>query len=117
MNPYYYLFYKLSRFLNKKGNNEWGPIYGISIFFVWTIILIYIKIIDITKENAQGINKTIIGIVGISFFVVNCIIFQNKRRVKSIMSRYREESEISRIMGSILIIIYELLSLALLMFI
>ncbi len=37
MNPYYYMFYKLSRFLNEKGNNEWGPIAAMTWFNGWYI--------------------------------------------------------------------------------
>jgi hypothetical protein len=117
MNPYYYLFYKLSRFLNKKGNNEWGPIYGISIFFGWTIVVIYIKIFHITGENSQGIYKTILGIVAVFLFVINCILFLNKRRVKEIMNRYKGESEIRRKIGNFLVILYVALSLALILFV
>lgn len=117
MNPYYYLFYKLSRFLNKKGNNEWGPIYGISIFFGWTLIVIYVKIFHITEENSQGIYKTILGIVAVSLFITNCILFLNKKRVKAIMSRYKGESETRRKVGNLLVILYVVMSLALIVFI
>ena len=117
MNPYYYLFYKLSRFLNKKGNNEWGPIYGISIFFGWTIVVVYVKIFHITEEYSQGIYKTILGIVTVSLFVTNCILFLNKKRVKAIMDRYKNESDTSRKMGNFLVILYVVLSLGLIIFI
>jgi hypothetical protein len=32
MNPYFYLFYKFSQFLNKQRDNEWGPIGAITFF-------------------------------------------------------------------------------------
>lgn len=117
MNPYYYLFYKLSRFLNKKGNNEWGPIYGISIFFGWTIVVVYVKIFQITEGNPQGLYKTILGIMALSLFVLNCILFLNKNRVKGIMSRYKGESKTSRIIGNGMLILYVVLSLGLIIFV
>lgn len=94
-----------------------GPIYGISIFFGWTIVVIYVKLFHITEQNAQGIYKTILGIVAVSLFVTNCILFLNKKRVKEIMNRYKGESEISRKIGNFLVILYVILSLALIVFI
>jgi len=117
MNPYYYIFYKLSLFLNKKGNNEMGPIYAITIIFLMNIIFIYVKLFHITKANSHGLYKVILGIVIVCVFIINAILFQNKNRVKEIMNRYKGESEINRKIGSSLVILYVVLSLGLIVFI
>jgi hypothetical protein len=116
MNPYYYLFYKLSRFLNKKGNNEMGPIYAITIIFLMNIVFIYVKSFHIIRENSHGLYKVILGILIVCVFTTNFILFQNKNRVKEIMKRYKEESETSRKIGSSLVIMYVSLSLGLIIF-
>lgn len=116
MNPYYYLFYKLSRFLNKKGNNEWGPVYAISVLIGWNIGMAYIKILPITRENFIGSYKTVLVMILVSLFIANCILFLNKKKVKAIMSRYKGESETKRKVGSFLVILYVILSLALVVF-
>jgi uncharacterized membrane protein len=117
MNPYYYLFYKLSRFLNKKGNNEWGPIFGISCVIILNIIFVYVTSLHIAEKNAQGLYKTIFVIICIALFITNSILFQNKKRVKEIMNRFKEETDRNRRIGNCLIIFYVILSLALIVFI
>lgn len=117
MNPYYYLFYKLSCFLNKRGNNEWGPVYAISLLIGWNIGLVYIKILPITSENWVGGYRTGLSVIMVCLFIMNCLLFLNKRRVKEIMNRFRGETEVSRKGGSFLVILYGILSLALLVFI
>jgi uncharacterized membrane protein YidH (DUF202 family) len=117
MNPYYYLFYKLSRFLNKKGNNEMGSIYAITIILLMNIVFIYVKSFHITRESSHGLYKVILGIVIVCVFTTNAILFQNKNRVKEIMDRYKNESDTSRKTGNFLVILYVVLSLALIVFV
>lgn len=116
-NPYYYLFYKLTRFLNKKNNNEWGVIYGQSLLIGWNIIFSYIKIFNITQENSQGKFKIILIIILSSLFVTNSILFLNKKRVERIMERYQNELKTNRKIGNFLVILYVALSLGLIVFI
>lgn len=116
MNPYYYLFYKLSCFLNKKGNNEMGPIYALTVLIGWNVVVIYVNLFHITEENSKGIYKTILIVIAITLFITNAILFLNRKRVKEIMSRYKEETERSRKVGSFLVILYIVLSLGLLIF-
>jgi len=113
MNPYYYLFYKLSRFLNKSGTNEWGPVYAISALIGWNLVFAYIKVLDITVQNPSGIHKTLLIMVGVCLFITNCVLFLNKERVKGIINRYKGESERSRRIGGFLVILYIVLSFAL----
>lgn len=89
MNLYYYLFYKLSQFLNKKGDNEWGPIYAITIIILMNIIFVYVKLFDITEENSQGSYKTILGIVIICIFITNAILFQDRGGSKKLQTTIR----------------------------
>lgn len=116
MNPYYYLFYKLSRFLNNKGNNEWGVIYAISILIGWNIVFFYIKLFHIALGNSQGIYKTILIAIAILLFVTNCVLFLNRDRVKRIMNRYKLESVTCKKVGNFLVILYIFVSLGLILF-
>lgn len=116
MNPYYYLFYKLSRFLNKKGKNEIGPIYAITIIILLNFVFVYVKSFNITSENSNNLYKIILGIVIVCVFITNAILFQNKSRVKEIMNNYKGETERSRKVGNHLVILYVILSLALIVF-
>jgi len=116
MNPYYYLFYKLNRFLNKKGDNEWGPIGAITLFINCNIIFPYVKLFHINEKNLNGIYKIIITIIFIVIFSTNALVFSNKRRVSDIINRYKNESESSRKIGSFLVILYVAMSLGLILF-
>lgn len=117
MNPYYYLFYKLSRTLNKKGNNEWGPIYALSVLVGWNIVIVYVNLFHITEANSNGIYKTILVVIAIALFITNAILFLNKQRVKEITNRFKGETERSRKTGNLLVILYVIMSLALIVFI
>lgn len=117
MNPYFYLFYKLNRFLNKKGNNIWGVIYAITSLIGWNIVFLYIKILGIKQENSQGIYKTILIGIAILLFITNWILFIDKQRVTKIMNRYKRESIRHSKIGNTLVLLYVLLSLCLIVFI
>lgn len=111
MNIYYYLFYKLSSTLNKKENNEWGPIGAITFLISLNIGLTYINIFPVTSENFVGVHKTILIVVGIIVFVLNTILFLNKNRFRKIMGRYKGESLKSKRIGSFLVIMYVAITL------
>jgi amino acid permease len=116
MNLYYYLFYKLSQYLNKKGNNEWGPIYAITSIILMNIIFIYVKVFDISEENSQGPYKTILGIAILFVFIINAILFKDRRRTKEITDIYKGESMRSRKIGNAAVLAYVLFSLCLIVF-
>lgn len=116
MNPYYYLFYKFNCFLNRKGDNEWGPIGAITLFIECNIIIPYVKLFHINEKNLNGIYKIILIIICILLFMTNSILFSNKMRVAEIKKRYNGESEINRKIGSFLVILYVALSLGLIIF-
>lgn len=53
MNPYFYLFYRLSRFLNRSGKNEMAPIYAITILVGMNVSLLYVR----HSEFRSGVSK------------------------------------------------------------
>ncbi len=106
MNPYNYLFYKLTRFLNKKGNNEWGPIYAITILLGWNIVIIYVNCFRITEENSKGGFKYGLIVIVIILFITNSVLFLNKKRQLEIIKRYQNESHRRSRIGSFLVLLY-----------
>lgn len=113
-NAYFYLFYKLTQVLNKKGNNESGPVFGISIFTACNLSFVYRKVLPVTKENFEGIYKYSYIVLLVSIYIINTILFYNKKRVSRILERYRKESLTNARIGSLLVILYILVSLGLL---
>lgn len=116
MNPYYYLFYKFTRFLNRKGDNEWGPIGAVTLFVGWNIVIVYVKLFNVNEHNLNGIFKTILIIISILLFITNAILFTNERRVGEIINSYKGESETCRIVGNVVVILYVVSSLGLVLF-
>lgn len=117
MNPYYYLFYKLSCFMNKKGNNEMGPILALTVLLGLNLGVIYVEILPDTKENFQHNYKYGIIVLGIVLYIINCILFLKKNRVSEIMNQYKEESKISKKVGNFLVILYIALSWGIIVFV
>lgn len=106
MNPYYYLFYKLNSFLNKKKDNEWGVILGISIVIGQNIAFIYVNFInDYERHRVYLIS------FHLALFVFNSILFLNKSRVNRIIECYGKESKSSKTIGSTVVIIYIIISM------
>ena len=106
MNIYFYLFYKLSGILNKKGKNEWGPIAAITFLISLNIGLTYINIFPVTSENFGEGHKTILIIVGVFLFLLNTSLFLNKKKSRKIINRFKGESQKNKITGSLLVILY-----------
>ncbi|MDA3942172.1 MAG: hypothetical protein PF694_01380 [Bacteroidetes bacterium] len=116
MNPYYYFFYKLTRFLNKKGNNEWGVIFAISGLVGWNFVIAYVKTFNITQEESEGVYKVILIVIGILLFSTNALLFTNKHRVEKILKRYQNESVVQKKLGSIAVLLYAILTISLIIF-
>jgi|SRR5690554_1598569 len=113
-NPYYYLFYRFNQFLNKNGDNEWGPIFGVSVLIGWNFIVIFMKLLPITKENFDRPYKYSAILLAILIFFINTVLFLNKNRVNKIVERHEKESRISKRIGGWIIVFYMILSLGLL---
>lgn len=106
MNIYYYLFYKLSRGLDKKGNNELGPIAAITFLISLNIGLSYINIFSVNSENFGHGHKILLISVCISLYILNNFLFLNKKRRRKIINRYKDESLKSKSIGSFLVLLY-----------
>ncbi len=115
MNPYYYLFYKLTQFLNKKGNNEWGPIGAITLLVELNIGVLYVKYFSVDRNNFNEHKVTLI-IIFAFIFILNTILFLNKKRTKKINEHYQNESKRRRNTGSFLVILYVIFSLGVIVF-
>ena len=111
MNIYYYLFYKLSRALNKKGKNEWGVIYALTIIVGYNIALIYINVLPVTKDNFNDGYKIGFIFIAVTLFITNSILFLNKKRVKRIKNRYKDESLKSKRTGNFFVLLYVIITL------
>jgi len=110
MNPYFYLFYKLSCFINKKGNNEWGVMYAVSFLIFINIIVVYVNLFHITEVNSKGGYKIGILVIGLVLFITNYIVFLHKDRYKQILKRYKDETLKRKKTGSFLVILYMILT-------
>jgi len=107
MNPYYYLYYKISRILNKKGNNEWGAMYALSLLIFINLIIVYINVFHVTKENFKNNGyKTGLIIIGIVLFITNYALFLYKNKYKQIIKRYEKETLRSQRIGGFIVIMY-----------
>lgn len=51
MNPYYYLFYRFNQFVNETGDNELGPMFGVSVIVALNLSVVFRKLLpmDIAK--------------------------------------------------------------------
>jgi len=112
-NPYYYLFYRFNQFLNKKRDNELGPVFGLSLLVAWNLVFIYSKLLPIAKENFDGFYKYLFVLLLISIYVINTLLFYNKRRVNKIIEYYEKESKESKRTRGWLIVFYILFSFGL----
>lgn len=112
-NPYYYLFYRFNQFLNKKGDHELGPMFGVSVIVALNLSVVFRKLLPISKENFDGLYKYSYIILLILIYVINSILFYDRKRVNRIMEQYRKESQTSKRIGGWLIVFYVLFSLGL----
>ncbi|MAO08212.1 MAG: hypothetical protein CL596_05825 [Alteromonas sp.] len=117
MNPYYYLFYKLTSLFNKKGNHEIGPIYAITISVFLYFLLVFLKILQLTKENFNSTYKYYIGGAVLALFIINYLVFRQKKLVDRIKNKYENERPKSKIIGNIFVIIFMILPYILLIII
>lgn len=110
MNIYYYLFFKLSEALNKKGNNEWGPIAAITFLVCVNMGLIYIKAFPVSAIFNSG-HKLFLIILGITLFLTNTVLFLDKKRYEKILNCYKRESLKSKRIGSFFVVLYIVITL------
>jgi len=106
MNIYYYFFYKISGVLNKKGNNEWGPIAAITFFPLVSTIPIIVMLIPDDITDLKNIYGIVLFTVASGFFIINTVLFINKKRCREIQKRFQGESLRSKRIGNIIVLLY-----------
>ena len=106
MNIYYYLFYKLTSVLDKHGKNEFGPVVAITFFVGLNFGIVYISVFPVTEENFESGHKILLLAFIIILYIFNSILFLNKNRRQNIINKYKNESRPSRILGSLIVILY-----------
>jgi hypothetical protein len=115
MQVYFYLFYKLTRLLNKKGNNEMGPISAITLLGTINIVVIYSKILILSGNSLLSNYKLYFILLIVILFILNCKLFLDKKKVKEIIDKYGRESYKRSTFGFILVYLYISISLGLLL--
>lgn len=112
MNIYYYFFYKISEVLNKKGNNEWGPIAAITFFPLISTTPIIVMFIpdDITDlKNIYGFG---LFTFASAFFIINTVLFLNKKRRREIQQRFKGESLRNKRIGNFIVLLFIIFAIA-----
>jgi hypothetical protein len=112
MNIYYYFFYKVSGVLNKKGNNDLGPIVAITFFPLATTIPILVYFIPGDVTNLKNIYGIGIVIFCLLFYILNSVLFLNKKRCREIQKRFQGESLLSKRIGNFVVLIYIVFAIA-----
>jgi hypothetical protein len=112
MNIYYYFFYKISRVLNKKENNDLGPIVAITFFPLATTIPILVYFIPDDVTNLKNIYGVGIVIFCLLFYILNSVLFLNKKRRREIQKRFQGEPLRSKRIGSIIVLLYIIFAIA-----
>lgn len=116
-NPYYYLFYKISKVINKKNNNEMGVMYALTLLITINFITIIGKIVDINESNYRNQNnRAILFIFIIVLFVSNYFIFIHNNRFKKILKLYINESKRSKLIGNTLVLTYIIVTFVILFY-
>lgn len=106
-NPYYYFYYRLNNFVNKHGNNELGPISAVTFITGQYLLIIYSKVFNLNEVSISEHKFIMIGIV-ITLYIVNCIIFLSKERVKTINNIFINESVKNRKLRGFLLVLFML---------
>lgn len=110
MNIYYYFFYKISGVLNKKGNNDLGPIVAITFFPIATTIPILVYFIPDDVTNLKNIYGVGIVIFCLLFYILNSVLFLNKKRRREIQKRFQGESLLSKRIGNFAVLLFIIIS-------
>jgi hypothetical protein len=92
-------------------------IFGMSIFPMMNFIVIFVRLSSVDLESFENTYKWIIGVIVIVFFLINAKLFQSSTRVDNIMNQYKNETETKRILGNVFVLIYVVLTIALIIFV
>lgn len=94
----------------------WGVIYAVSLLPGIVLVISYVRVLKITPEIFDGVFKYSLILLLILLFILNSVMFLNKKRVNRIMNRYKNETEAQRKLGNAIIILTALLTIALIIF-
>lgn len=106
MNVYYYLFYRISCAINRRGNNGWGVITVMSGLVSANIVLMYLKMLNLVGGSYGDMHRAIIVAICVTVFWGNYFLFLRRDRYRKIEMRYRDESSSARTVGIILTVLY-----------
>jgi hypothetical protein len=111
MNPYYYLFYKINFALNKKGNYVLGPIAAITSLLAINFVFLFDSIIKNVYNELEEFSFAIIITFVAIVYIINLVLFADKKRVKKINLSFQGESKKRKYFGNFLVTIYVLLTM------
>ena len=112
MNIYYYFFYKISGVLNRKGNNDLGPVVAITFFPLLTTVPVIAYFIPNNVTNLKNVYGVGIVIICILFYILNSFLFLNKKRRREIQRRFQGESLRNKMIGNIIVLLYIIFAIA-----
>ena len=112
INIYFYTYYKLYKFVEKTNRNivEWASM----IFFsqlLWSNIVTILYYLNFTKSNFFKIYPNIIVLLMVLLLIINYFIFIYKHRYQEIIKLFSNELKSRRIIGTILVITYTIVSI------
>jgi len=115
-NYIFYKFYKGAYFINNSGDPEFRAIFGLAIteginFYSFMQLIIYF-----IYENQIQTPIILLAIAAILILSVNYFLFVYKNKFKKIIEEFKNESDKSRKIGTLLTWSYILVSLALLFY-
>ncbi len=119
MNPYYYVFARIYRMLNRKrhwSGSEWNVVFALTLGVCLNLMTIYIKVFKVTSEGFNKFHKVPIVAIGLTFFLFNCYLFIYKDKYKRIISAYKGEPTLRKTIFGILIVLYFMVTFALIIF-
>ncbi len=116
MNIYYYLFYKIYVFTKKLGNYNvaFSAVLGMSFLLILNLAPI-VKILGVNDSNFTSIKPTLL-VLGLAVIFINEFIFMRKKKYRSIIKSFSEESERSRIIGNVVVTLYVMLTFSIILF-
>jgi hypothetical protein len=112
MNIYYYIYYKLYKFVCKtnKGIAEWASMifYSLLLFFNIVTVLYYLHLLKsgVLVRNGQGVMVS----TEVFLLIINYALFIRNRRYLKVLKKYSNETNTYRFIGSFLVILYIILS-------
>lgn len=115
MNIYYYIFFKIYRFVRKmahKGDIEWNVMFGITVLVGLNFVVLFSNFLPMSMENFKKDYKVWFITVVILIFLANYFLFVHNKRYLRILDRFKDESNKQRRIGAVCVILYVILSVS-----